>query len=52
MLAEHLSLIPASSNYELVGALGINDAGQIVVNGSTKPQREPRAFLLTPVSAR
>lgn len=45
------NLIPANSNYEMVGGLGINDAGQILVNGSTKPQREPRAFLLTPVSA-
>ena len=44
-------LIPANSNYELVGALAINDAGQILLNGSTKPQRESRAFLLTPVSA-
>jgi hypothetical protein len=46
------NLIPTNSNYELVGSLAINDAGQILVNGSTKPQRESRAFLLTPVSAR
>jgi probable HAF family extracellular repeat protein len=45
------NLIPANSNCELINALSINDAGQIVANGLIKPNDEFRAFLLTPVAA-
>jgi hypothetical protein len=41
------SLLPSGSGWLIYGALGINDAGQIVGNGITNGQE--RACLLSPV---
>lgn len=41
------NLIPAGSSWELNGAFGINDAGQIA--GSGTHNGSTRAFLLTPI---
>jgi probable HAF family extracellular repeat protein len=42
------SLVPANSGFTLATAVGINDNGQIVVNGYSNTTGQGHAFLLTP----
>jgi probable HAF family extracellular repeat protein len=42
------SLVPANSGFTLATAVGINDNGQIVVNGYSNTTGQRHAFLLTP----
>lgn len=42
------SLVPANSGFTLATAVGINDNGQIVVNGYSNTTGQNHAFLLTP----
>ena len=42
------SLVPANSGFTLATAVGVNDDGQIVVNGYSNTTGQNHAFLLTP----
>jgi probable HAF family extracellular repeat protein len=42
------SLVPANSGFTLATAVGINDNGQIVVNGYNNTTGQGHAFVLTP----